>query len=70
MDSGLEVNWNGDLIEFDTKISYTCKNGMKFEDDFKMRNVEATCRPGNTWDVPVWLKCVASKRVLLNSVLV
>ena len=55
------------MIEFDTKISYTCKNGMKFEDDKSLfggkfgDKVEATCRPGNTWDEPVWLKCVESK---------
>ena len=34
---------------------------MKFEDDKSLDKVEATCRPGNTWDEPVWLKCVESK---------
>ena len=61
VESGLEVIWNGSLIEFDTKISYACKNGMKIEDDFKILQVEATCRSGNTWEEPLWLNCVDSK---------
>ena len=55
------MNWNGSLIDFGSNISYTCKHGMKFEEDFDLDKVEATCRPGNTWEEPAWLKCVESK---------
>ena len=58
------INWDGSPIKFDTNITYRCKRGMKFRDDFEGTEtmVQATCRDGNVWDLPTTIPfCVASK---------
>ena len=53
--------WDGNLIEFEDKVIYICDRGRKFQDDFDQLNVEATCKPEYTWDLPVWGQCIESK---------
>ena len=52
--------WDGNLIEFEDKVIYICDRGRKFQDDFDQINVEATCKPEYTWDLPVWGQCIES----------
>ena len=52
--------WDGNLIEFEDKVIYICDRGRKFQDDFDQINVEATCKPEYTWDLPIWGQCIES----------
>ena len=56
----LDRNWDGNLVEFNTKINYTCSRGMKFKDDFNIAKQEALCLNENFWVEPPWLECVES----------
>ncbi len=54
--------WDGQLIGFEQKISYTCMRKMKFKDNFSQKDVKATCKPENTWDLPGdWGTCVDTR---------
>ena len=58
--------WDGNLIEFEDKVIYICDRGRKFQDDFDQINVEATCKPEYTWDLPVWGQCIESNYQLFT----
>ena len=65
--TGLIVSgWDGNLIEFEDKVIYICDRGRKFQDDFDQINVEATCKPEYTWDLPVWGQCIESNYQLFT----
>ena len=68
--TGLIVSgWDGNLIEFEDKVIYICDRGRKFQDDFDQINVEATCKPEYTWDLPVWGQCIESNDQLFTYLL-
>ncbi len=58
----LERVWDGEMVELDVTINYTCIRRQKFLSDFGLDKQEATCRRENKWDTPPqWLQCVESK---------
>jgi hypothetical protein len=60
--TGLVISgWDGNLINFNYKITYICDRQMKFIDDFNQLMVQATCLPENLWEFPTWGQCVESK---------
>ena len=53
---------DGDLIVPGENISYGCKDGKKFSDDFDRETMEVTCKRPEEWEEPQdWGKCVDSK---------
>ena len=61
----LEPIWDGQPIPFDTTVSFRCKNGRKFADDYDLQTIDFTCRKGNLWDLPAggFKACVSSKQL-------
>ncbi len=59
----LERNWDGNFVNFDATIDYTCIRGQKVKDDFSLTVQRATCRDGNVWETPTagWKDCVESE---------
>ncbi|XP_059096246.1 uncharacterized protein LOC131890823 [Tigriopus californicus] len=61
---GLSIwNWDGQPVPFGSAVQYRCDNGKKFQHDPTLDFVNATCKPGNTWEAPVggWPTCIETK---------
>ena len=68
-DTGLVVSgWDGEVIDFNSHITYKCFRGMKFKDDFDQEMVQAVCLPENKWSFPDWGQCIESKHLKVNVV--
>lgn len=60
--TNVQHDWNGDLIDFDAKINYTCKGGLKPNTSLNLDKIQAQCLPENGWDGPQeWISCVESE---------
>ena len=57
------MSWDGNLIPFETIVPYSCKQGMKFVEDYDKVFQEAKCKEENLWDAPTegWKTCAPSK---------
>lgn len=66
VESHLEPShWDGNPVEFNVDVNYTCERGMKFEDDFDQGSLAVRCLEDNVWSTPtVWPVCVESKAYL------
>ena len=62
-ETGLEIlGWDGEVVDFNSKVTYKCQSGKKFTDDFDQASVQAECLPDNMWSLPAdWGECVESK---------
>ena len=50
----------GTPVEIDASLDYKCRDGRKLASDYAMDTLVSTCREDNTWEDPVWQKCVSS----------
>ena len=58
----LQLNWDGDQVEFGGNVSYVCDSGKFFEWDRDMPEYNVTCLEGGTWDEPKeWPICLQCK---------
>ena len=55
-------SWDGNPVNFNDFVDYTCERGQKFESDFAKTHEPVECLPNNLWDTPtVWPICVETK---------
>ena len=59
----IALQWDGNPIEFDGNVSYTCKDeDLYFEMDKDMEEYNVTCLEDGSWDVPAeWPVCFNCK---------
>ena len=53
------INWDGQPVAITAKLTYKCKDGMKFQDDEFGDSVQVECQSGNSFDIPsAWPSCI------------
>ena len=59
----IALQWDGNPIEFNGNVSYTCKDeSLYFEMDKDMEEYNVTCLEDGSWDVPSeWPVCFNCK---------
>ena len=59
----IALQWDGDPVEFNGNVSYTCKDeDLYFEIDKNMEEYNVTCLEDGSWDVPSeWPVCFNCK---------
>ena len=58
------IGHNGDPVPVNSKLTFKCADGMKYETDVALDTFEATCATSNTFepaDFAQWPKCKPSK---------